>query len=95
MKWKKSSLSKPCKEERNDKHNQNYTDELKPFTKELKLDGWQSAHYYTRRGVNVDRLRDLAKKGDIGAKVLNIEGYQTSWYYHETTVNELREKSLI
>jgi hypothetical protein len=70
-------------------------DELKRVTKELKADGWQSAHYFTRRGVNVDRLRNMAKKGEIGAKVLNIEGFQTSWYYRESTVNALREKSLI
>lgn len=66
-------------------------DELKRFTKELKLDGWHSAHYYTRRGINVDLLRNMAKKGEIGAKVLIIEGFQTSWYYHETTINEIRK----
>ncbi|WP_103109451.1 hypothetical protein [Brevibacillus reuszeri] len=69
--------------------------ELKQYKKDIILDGWQSAHYYTRRGTNVDRLRNLAKKGNIGAKVLNIEGFQTSWYYHESEVNELREKFLL
>lgn len=70
-------------------------EELKSFTKELKLDGWHSAHYYSRRGFNADSLRKMANKGEIGAKVLNIEGYQTSWYYHESIITNLRANSQI
>lgn len=70
-------------------------EELKRIKKELKDDGWRSAQYLIRRGFSADRLRSLAKKGELAANVLNIEGFQTSWYYKESSVEALREKGLI
>jgi hypothetical protein len=62
--------------------NRTYSNKIR---KEWKAEGWQSAHYFTRRGVNVDLLRKQAKAGEIEARVLNTEGV-TTWYYKESDV---------
>jgi hypothetical protein len=64
------------------KINRTYSNKIR---KEWKTEGWQSAHYFTRRGVNVDLLRKQAKAGQIAARVLNTEGV-TTWYYNESDV---------
>lgn len=61
--------------------------EAEKTRKELKKQGWLSAHYWTRRSVNVDRLRSLAKKGEFKAKILCNEG-ATTWYYHESEASK-------
>ncbi|MGV2886031.1 hypothetical protein [Paenibacillus taichungensis] len=60
--------------------------------KGLKKEGWFSAHYFTRRGVNIDKLRNLAKKNEIDAKHLSMDG-TTTWYYKESDVNQLKSEN--
>ncbi|RRJ54705.1 hypothetical protein EHV15_34475 [Paenibacillus oralis] len=67
--------------------------ESETLKKRLKKEGWLSAHYYTRRGVNIVKLRNLAKRNEIDAKLLSMDG-TTTWYYKETDVNRLKSENM-
>jgi hypothetical protein len=55
--------------------------------KSMKNEGWMSAHYWIRHSIfSADRLRSLAKKGVIRAKILCTDGGMTTWYYHSSDV---------
>lgn len=54
----------------------------KTIRKSFEKEGWVSAHYLTRHGFNVDKLRKLAKRGQLSARILNTSGV-TTWYYKQ------------
>jgi hypothetical protein len=67
-------------------------EEAERIRKEFKKEGWISGHYFSRHGYNVDKLRAMAKKEELDSKVLNTDGFATTWYYKESDVKRLKSE---
>lgn len=65
------------------------SDTVAKARKALKEKGWVSAHYLTRHGVNVEKLRKLAKSNQLKAATL-VNGFTTTWYYREADVAQFK-----